>query len=62
MWAELMSQKLGCKLVGLPANYLGIPLGANARRLSTWSLVINKVRKKLGTWKSKVLSKADRLV
>lgn len=62
LWGEQMAAKLGCKLIDIPISYLGIPLGDNSNKASTWSPVIEKVRKKLDTWKSKVLSRAGRLV
>ncbi|KAA3481604.1 Retrovirus-related Pol polyprotein LINE-1 [Gossypium australe] len=36
-----------CKIGALPFNYLGIPLGANPKRLSTWEPIIDRVRMKL---------------
>lgn len=61
MWTSQMASKLGCNLVELPITYLGIPL-ANTNKLATWKPVIEKVRKKLASWKSGLLSKAGRLV
>jgi hypothetical protein len=34
----------------LPFTYLGLPVGANARKLSTWQSLINTISKNLGTW------------
>lgn len=62
VWGKEMVEKLGCQLVELPITYLGIPLGANIKKVSTWNPVITKIQKKLVSWKSKVLSKAGRLV
>lgn len=31
-WESLMADRLGCKLVDLPINYLSIPLGANTKK------------------------------
>lgn len=45
----------------LPISYLGLPLGANPSRKSTWQPVIEKVKKKLTAWKRKVLSFAGQL-
>ncbi|KAL7162684.1 hypothetical protein ACSBR2_043049 [Camellia fascicularis] len=47
--------------VKLPFNFLGLPLGANPRRKSTWVPVVEKVKKKLSSWKRKLLSFAARL-
>lgn len=57
-----MAEKLGNKLVELPISYFGILLEANPSKAVTWIPVIEKVKKKLATWKSKVLSKEGRMV
>ncbi|QHO37630.1 Putative ribonuclease H protein [Arachis hypogaea] len=59
---ELACKMLGCKNGSLPMNYLGIPLGANPRRIETWKPVIRKVEDRLKGWKSRYLSKAEKLV
>ncbi|KAK5802316.1 hypothetical protein PVK06_029904 [Gossypium arboreum] len=51
-----------CKIGNLPFNYLGVPLGANPKRLSTWEPIIDRVRKKLSRWKCRSLSWAGRVV
>ena len=43
-------------------KYLGIPLGANPKRIETWKPIIDRIEKKLSTWKGRILSKASRLV
>ncbi|XP_028115369.1 uncharacterized protein LOC114313204 [Camellia sinensis] len=45
----------------LPITYMGMPLGVNPRRKSTWNPVIEKVKNKLASWKRKMLSFAGRL-
>ncbi|XP_028052103.1 uncharacterized protein LOC114256647 [Camellia sinensis] len=52
---------LHCYSQKLPIAYLGIPLGANPRRKSTWNPVIEKVKHKLASWKRKMLSFIGRL-
>lgn len=47
-----------CRSQKLAISYLGLPLGANPSRKSTWQPVIEKVKKKLAAWKRKVLSYA----
>lgn len=44
---------LGCKVVSLPFKYLGLPLGANPRRIDTWKPVIEKFEKKLAFYNRK---------
>ena len=53
---------LGCMVVSLPIRYLGIPLGANPNRIETWQPVIDKITKRLSSWKLNVLSKAGCVV
>ena len=50
---------LGCSESKLPITYLGIPLGASPRRVSTWRPILEKIEKKLS---SGLLSKVGRLV
>ncbi|XP_028122567.1 uncharacterized protein LOC114319708 [Camellia sinensis] len=52
---------LHCHNQKLLITYLGIPLGANPRRKSTWKPMIKKVKKKLASWKGKMLSFASRI-
>lgn len=52
---------LNCNLLALPFTYLGIPIGANPRRVETWKSVIDKFRKKLAPWKYKTLSFVRRI-
>ncbi|XP_016164591.1 uncharacterized protein LOC107607123 [Arachis ipaensis] len=62
LWTYNMCNLLGCKEANLPVRYLGISLGENPRRVSTWKPIINKVEEKLSLWKVKVLNKAGKLV
>jgi hypothetical protein len=50
-----------CRHDSLPCNYLGMPLGSNPRRISTWKPIIDKFRKKLTSWKGRMLSMAGRI-
>ena len=42
--------------------YLGIPLGTNMRKVASWQCIVDKIQKKLSSWKSSCLSRAGRLV
>ncbi|CAL5381019.1 unnamed protein product [Camellia sinensis] len=57
----VFAQSLNCLLKKLPFNFLRLPRGANPRRMCTWNTVVDKVRKKLSSWKRKLLSFAGRL-
>ena len=52
---------LNCLHQKLPLKYLGLPLGANPSRRSTWKPVLDKFKQKLSTWKRRLLSFAGRL-
>lgn len=47
---------LKCKLGGIPFKYFGVPLGVNPRKMDTWQLVINSLKRRLSTWKRRHLS------
>ena len=42
-----MSVVLGCGIGTFPKKYLGIPLGANPKKIETWRPMINRIEKKL---------------
>ncbi|XP_028057321.1 uncharacterized protein LOC114261287 [Camellia sinensis] len=61
MLLQSFSSRLNCAHQRLPFKYLGLPLGANPSRLSTWKPVLDKFKQKLSTWKRRLLSFAGRL-
>jgi len=61
-WARDAANRLGCILVHLPITYLGVPLGASTKKASSWQGILEKVHKRLSSWKSSCLSRAGRLV
>ena len=61
-WCQNVATQLGCTLLQLPMTYLGIPLGANMRKVASWQCIIDKIQKKLASWKSCYLSRAGRLI
>ncbi|CAI9266205.1 unnamed protein product [Lactuca saligna] len=52
---------LGCEPSTLPFTFLGIPVGENMNRKSSWNLIIENFRNKLSCWKSKSLSFGGRM-
>ena len=56
-----LATSIFCRSDSLPSKYLGMPLGANPSRISTWKPVIEKFRKRLHMWKGRLLSMAGRL-
>ena len=62
VWARDVAAKIECTVVTLPVTYLGIPLGANMKRVSSWQCIMDKIQKRLSSWKQSCLSRAGRLV
>ena len=62
VWVEDIKVQLRYSKAQLAVRYLGIPLGTSPKRISTWQLVLDKIQKRLATWKAKFLSRAGRLV
>ena len=58
---EEVADLLRCRVKSLPIMYLGLPLGANPRRIKTWQPIIDKVKKRLSLWKRKCLSIGGRI-
>uniref|UniRef100_A0A2N9GD12 Reverse transcriptase zinc-binding domain-containing protein n=1 Tax=Fagus sylvatica TaxID=28930 RepID=A0A2N9GD12_FAGSY len=54
-------QILGCKQSGLPMHYLGLPLGATFKETTIWNPVLERVEKRLASWKRLYLSKGGKL-
>ena len=52
---------INCRVQSLPIKYLGLPLDANPRLVSTWRPVIDKCKARLASWKKKYLSFGGRL-
>ena len=55
--ARILCCKVGC----LPMSYLGMPLGAHSKDASIWNPILEKVEKKLSSWKQLYLPKGGRL-
>ncbi|GKU88289.1 hypothetical protein SLEP1_g2571 [Rubroshorea leprosula] len=61
LWEKEMTWLLNCKSGSLPCKYLGIPLGADPRRIVTWKPLIDLFKRKLSTWKGRYLSLGGRI-
>jgi hypothetical protein len=59
---SLASSFLNCKTSFVPFKYLGLPVGANPRRLFTWEPLLDSLRKRLGGWGNKFVSLGGRIV
>ncbi|XP_058185619.1 uncharacterized protein LOC131302843 [Rhododendron vialii] len=56
-----MANRMGCRVDKLPLKYLGLPLGANLRRISTWQPIVDRIKKKLSKWKGRRTTKGGKL-
>ncbi|GJR86918.1 RNA-directed DNA polymerase, eukaryota, reverse transcriptase zinc-binding domain protein [Tanacetum coccineum] len=52
---------MGCSILQLPFNYLGVKVGCNMSYIGSWDDVISKVSTRLSKWKIKSLSIGGRL-
>ena len=58
---QSLAAMIRCKLGSLPFMYLGLSTGAKQNSRSLWYPVIDKVEKKLSSWKKHHLSLGDRI-
>ncbi|GAU38890.1 hypothetical protein TSUD_67530 [Trifolium subterraneum] len=60
-YLQAASTFLSCSIDSLPFRFLGLPVGSNPRRLSTWRPIIETTRKRLSGWGGRHLSIGDLL-
>lgn len=53
---------LNCSAGGIPFKYLGLPVGANPRSMSTWEPLIETIGGRLNTWSNRYISFGGRIV
>ncbi|WJX66076.1 hypothetical protein P8452_50669 [Trifolium repens] len=58
----MASQFLNCRVGAIPFKYLGLSVGANPRKMSTWEPMIAKIQGRLGSWRNKYVSFGGRIV
>jgi hypothetical protein len=56
-----MASSVFYRFDSLRCSYLGMPLGSNPRRLSTWKPIIKNFRRKLSMWRGGILSMAGHI-
>jgi hypothetical protein len=59
---RLASSFLNCRVGSILFKYLGLPIGANPRRMSTWEPLLISLRKRLTSWSNKYVSLEGRIV
>lgn len=60
-WLDSAAKTLVCKKGSLPFTYLGLPIGGSSSRHATWEPVIQRIERKLASWRGKMLSIGGRL-
>ncbi|GKE32766.1 RNA-directed DNA polymerase, eukaryota, partial [Tanacetum coccineum] len=58
---ETAANLIGCSILSSPFNYLGVKVGSNISRISSWDDVVSKVSSRLSIWKLRNLSIGGRL-
>ena len=48
---EVLVGLLGCGQSSLPLKYLGLPLGAKFKDLSVWNPILERIERRLASWK-----------
>ncbi|KAL9683236.1 hypothetical protein QQ045_015055 [Rhodiola kirilowii] len=59
---QTFANELGCPMGSVPLSYLGMQVGCNPGRLTTWKPILQKFKNKLASWRSANLSMAGRVV
>ncbi|GAU38652.1 hypothetical protein TSUD_276920 [Trifolium subterraneum] len=59
---EGLSGVMRKRLGSVPFTYLGLPIGANPRSLSTWEPLVDLLRKRLNSWRNKYISLGGQIV
>lgn len=55
------SSFISCGVEYFPFKFLGVFVGSNPRRKSSWNMVISKMPKKLSSWREKQMTLGDRI-
>jgi len=61
-YATLYADLFGCKIGSYPFHYLGLPMHFKKLRNRDWKVIEDRIEKRLGNWKGKMLSYGGRLV
>jgi hypothetical protein len=59
---NILSQVFGCKVSAFPIKYLGVPLHYGKLRKEDLQPLIDKIIKRIGGWRGRLLSYAARIV
>lgn len=59
---EVMAAMVNYKTESLPFKYLGVLVGSNPRRFSTWNAIMENFSRRLASWKARYISLGGRIV
>ena len=60
-YVAFLADVFGCKIGVLPCKYLGLSLCLGVPKKHLWELVVERIEKKLSSWKGRYLSMGGRL-
>lgn len=60
-WLKNVAEILMCKQDSIPFTYLGLPIRGWSQNLAAWELILEKIRRKLASWKGMWLSLGGRI-
>ncbi|GJS00247.1 reverse transcriptase domain, reverse transcriptase zinc-binding domain protein, partial [Tanacetum coccineum] len=58
---EGLANRIGCLAGKMSFTYHGIPIGVNMKKVDSWKVIMEKFKKRLGKWKTKMISCGGRL-
>ncbi|XP_077252938.1 uncharacterized protein LOC143892304 [Tasmannia lanceolata] len=59
--ASSLANIMGCSLENLPSSYLGLPLGLGRPNKCAWDPIVERIERRLDSWKRNLVSKGGRL-
>lgn len=60
-WLKNVTEILMCKQDSIPFTYLGLPIRGWSQTLAAWQPILEKIRRKLASWKGMWLSLGGRI-
>jgi hypothetical protein len=61
-WLAEASMVMNCRRGSIPFVYLGLPIGGDAKKLSFWKPVVDRIVARLSSWNNRFLSFGGRLI
>ncbi|XP_071700478.1 uncharacterized protein [Rutidosis leptorrhynchoides] len=57
-----VANRIGCQVGKFPFTYLGLTIGSKMNKLSDWNPVVEKIKKRLSSWRMRSMSFGGRMV